>query len=138
VTTSGPSNEIFLAGASRRIALLALLIGISASLVVFMVVSRRAGAGVAVGTALAWLGFRWLEQFTGAIAASAAEQREGAAARVPAGVYLRMAGRYVLIALAIWVILRFFDLPIVSIIAGLLSVGAGAMAEGIYEIIKGI
>jgi small-conductance mechanosensitive channel len=136
VTTNGPSNEIFLAGASRRIALLALLIGLSASVVVFLAVSRRAGAGVAVGTALAWLGFRWLEQFADAIAAAASEQREGAAARVPTGVYIRMAVRYMLIALAIWVILRFFNLPIVSILVGLLSVGAGAMAEGIFELIK--
>jgi hypothetical protein len=136
-TMSGPDNEIFLAHASGRIALFALLMGLSASVVVFLMLSRRAGAGVAVGTALAWLGFRWLEQFADAITAAAAEQGTGPSARVPTGVYLRLAARYVLIALVIWVILRFFALPIVGVIAGLLSVGAGAMAEGIYEIIKG-
>jgi hypothetical protein len=137
VTTSSPSSEIFLEGASRRIALFALVIGLSASLVVFLIVSRRAAAGVAVGTGLAWIGFRWLEQFADAVTAAAAEQGMGPSARVPTGVYLRLAARYVLIALVIWVILHFFALPIVGVIAGLLSVGAGAMAEGIYEIIKG-
>lgn len=137
VTTSGPDNEIFLARASGRIALFALVIGLSASVVVVLTISRRAGAGVAVGTALAWLGFRWLEQFADAITAAASRQRGGASARVPTGVYLRLAARYVLIALVIWVILHFFALPFVGVIAGLLSVGAGAMAEGIYEIIKG-
>jgi hypothetical protein len=43
-------------------------------------------------------------------------------------------GRYVLIALAIYVSLNYFAVPLVAMIFGLLALGAGAFAESLYEI----
>jgi hypothetical protein len=40
----------------------------------------------------------------------------------------------VLIALAIYVSLHYFAVPLVAMILGLLALGAGAFAESLYEI----
>jgi hypothetical protein len=131
------SGDLAAAGFSRRMSWLTAGIGLVAAGVVAYRVSKPAGMGIVIGTALAWLGFRALEQFGDVMVKAAEAQRENAQVNVPGGVYARLIGRYVLIGAVTCAILKFTNVPLLSVIAGLLSVGAAAMAEGIYEVMTG-
>ena len=122
---------------SRRIAWLTLLLGFLAALVVTFAKSPRAGLGIAVGTVLAWLNYRWLDQTLGALVTVATAQAGSPQSRVPARIYWKFAGRYVLMGLAIYVTVHYFAVPLVSLIVGLLALGAGAFVASIYEVISG-
>ena len=121
-------------GARRRIAWLTLALGFAAALTWFFAKSYKQGVGVAIGTALAWLNYRWLDQGLGALVSVAQAQEGSEQARVPAAIYWKFAGRYVLIALAIYVSLHYFAVPLLDMILGLLALGAGVFAESLYEI----
>ena len=106
-------------GARQRIAWLTLALGFAAALIWFFAKSHKEGTGLAIGTALAWLNYRWLDQGLGALV-SVAQAREGSEqARVPTGIYVS---------------LHYFAVPLVAMILGLLALGAGAFAESLYEI----
>jgi hypothetical protein len=121
-------------GARQRIARLTLVLGFAVALVWFFAKSHREAVGIAIGTVLAWLNYRWLDQGLGALVSVAQAQQGSEQARVPKGIYWKFAGRYVLIALAIYVSLHYFAVPLVAMILGLLALGAGAFAESLYEI----
>jgi hypothetical protein len=133
---ANPSSEIGIR-ASRRISRLTLILGFTAAIAVFALKSRPAGVGVATGTLLAWLNFRWLDQVLVVLERLATAQEGSAAARVPPQIYVKIAGRYVLMAAAIYVTVHYFAVPLVSLIVGLLALGAGAMVGSIYEVISG-
>ena len=97
-------------------------------------VSPRAAAGVAIGAVLAWLNYRWLDRGVGALVAAAVAQEGAPKLRVPAGVYLRFALRYVLIAALVYVTVSVLHVPLLAVVAGLLALGAGAIAESLYEL----
>jgi hypothetical protein len=99
--------------------------------------SFPAGLGLGIGTILAWLNYRWMDRGVGALVAAAAAQAGVAQPRVPFGVYGKFAGRYVLIGLLVYATVFFLHVPLVSVVLGLLALGAGALAEGLYEIIVG-
>lgn len=99
--------------------------------------SGRAGCGVAMGTLLAWLNYRWLDQGLGALVTAALAQQGRPQPRVPLSVYLKFGGRYLLIGLAVYVIVFYFAVPLLPILLGLLALGAAAMAEGLYEVFSG-
>jgi hypothetical protein len=122
---------------SRRLQLLTLGSGFIAAVVVAIRMSIRVGAGVAVGTILAWLNYRWLDSGLAVLVASAMAQQGSPQPHVPMGVYVRFAGRYLLIGLLVYATVSCLHVPLLSVIAGLLALGAGAMAEGLYEIIAG-
>jgi len=113
---------------------LTIVCGFLAAAVVAFAVSARAGAGVAIGTLLAWLNYRWLDRGVGAIVAAAAAQQGMPKPRVPSGVYLRFAFRYLLIAALVYVTVSVLHVPLLAVVAGLLSLGAGAIAESLYEL----
>jgi HAMP domain-containing protein len=131
-----PNSEIGIR-ASKRISRLTLIFGFAAATAVFALKSHLGGVGVAIGTILAWLNFRWLDQGLIALERLATAQQGSPAARVPAQIYFKIAGRYVLMAAAIYVTVHYFAVPLVSLIAGLLALGAGAMVGSIYEVISG-
>jgi hypothetical protein len=122
---------------SRRIAWLTLLLGLLAALVVSFEKSPRTGLGIAVGTFLAWLNYRWLDQTLGALVTVATSQAGSPQSRVPARIYWKFAGRYVLMALAIYVTVHYFAVPILSVFLGLLALGAAAMVASLYEVYLG-
>lgn len=121
-------------GLSRRIAWLTLLLGLLAALAVSFAKSPRAGLGIAVGTSLAWLNYRWLDQSLGALVTVAAAQAGSPQARVPAQIYWKFAGRYVLMGLGIYVTVHYFAVPLLTVILGLLALGAGAIVASLYEV----
>ena len=123
---------------SRRIAWLILVLGFAAAVFVFFANSRRAGIGIAIGTFLSWLNFRWLDQSLGVVATVTTARAGTAQARTPASFYWKIGGRYVLIAAVIYVTVHYFAVPLLSELVGLLSLGAGAMVGSLYEVFRGL
>ena len=119
----------------RRLEWLTLALGFGAAFVVCLVVTRAAGAGVAIGTLLAWLNLRWLEQATDAMVRLSTAQAGQPKPRISLWVYVKFFGRYALIALVLYAIVRSLTIPVVSVLGGLLALGAAAMVSGIYEVL---
>lgn len=118
----------------RRIAWLTPTIGVVAALIIAIAGRRDWAAGVAVGSILAWINFRWLRQGMDALAAAATAQSDAAKTRVPIGAYFRALFRYALIALCLYVIFKLSAIPLVSMVFGLFALGAAAMAASVYEL----
>ena len=122
---------------SMRLQGLTLGLGFAAAIAVLVVKSPRAGCGIAIGTLLAWLNYRWLDRGLDALVSAAKAQAGIPQPRVPSSVYWKFAGRYGLIALLVYASVAFLHVPLLAVIVGLLALGAAAMAEGLYEIIVG-
>jgi small-conductance mechanosensitive channel len=119
-----------------RISLLTLLLGAFAALPVGYFHSWRWAAGILIGAALAWLNFRWLKQGLDALADAATAQANRQKVKVPIGTYFRALFRYGLIALAIYVIFRYLNVPVLSMILGLCALGAATLAVSVHEILR--
>ncbi len=133
MTSAGPE---FYARARRRIGWLTLALGWTGAATVAVLYTQWAGLGVAAGTVLAWLNYRWLDQGTGALARTVVTQpQDGARTQVPLATTLKLVGRYLLIGLCVYVIVTRLPVPLLSVLSGLLALGAAAMAEGVYEVL---
>jgi hypothetical protein len=130
-----PSRDVESA-AAIRLGWLTLAVGLAAAVVVALCGRARMGAGVAIGALLAWLNYRWLKLGVDALVVSATEGDEPSRPRVPAGTYLKFAGRYLLIGLAVYASVSVLKIPLLGMIYGLLALGAAGFIEGIYELIR--
>jgi len=119
----------------RRISWLTLLIGSLAALLVAVLRDRLWGAGLAIGAALAWLNFRWLRRGLDALVTASTAQAGKEKPSVPLLTYFAMLFRYVLIALAVYVIFEYLRVPLVSMVVGLCALGAATIAASVYEIL---
>jgi ATP synthase I chain len=134
-TTAENPDDGRLVRAAQRIAWLTLALGFSTAAIVFIAKSNRWGIGIAIGTLLAWINYRWLDQSLGMLVTlSRAKAGSPQARGVPASFYGKLIGRYVLIAVVIYVIVHYFALPLVSVLVGLLALGAGAIVGSVYEV----
>lgn len=122
---------------ARRLQWLTIFLGAAAAIVAGLLKSPRYGCGVAIGTLLAWLNYRWLDQGLGALVTAALAQQGRPQPRVPLSVYVKFGGRYLLIGLAVYVTVFYFGVPLLAVLLGLLALGAAAMAEGLYEVFSG-
>ena len=122
-------DESFYAAAERRIEHFTLAIGAIASIATGIFWNLKAGAGVAAGAVLAWINYRWMKQGINALARLSTAQAGAEKPRVPASVYLKFLGRYALLIIAAYGILRGFSLPAASFIAGLFAVVAAVLVE---------
>jgi hypothetical protein len=118
-----------------RLEWLTLALGLGAGAVVCLVVTPAAGAGVAIGTLLAWLNLRWLQQGVNAIARLSTAQAGDPRPRISAWVYVKLFGRYGLIGLVLYVTVSSLTIPVLSVLGGLFALGAAAMVSGIYEVL---
>jgi hypothetical protein len=122
------------AATEKRIAWLTLVIGATAAVATGFFYQRIWAAGFMLGTVLAWLNFRWLARGMDALVAASTAQAAAAQPRVPVGAYFRALFRYGLIAISVYVIFKVLDIPLVSMVLGLLALGAAAVAAGVYEV----
>jgi len=120
----------------RRISWLTLLIGLLAGLLVALLRDPLWGAGVGIGTVLAWLNFRLLERGLNALVQASEAQSGKEKHAVPLRSYFAMAIRYALIAFAVYVIFELLRIPILSMIVGLCALGAATIAASVYEILR--
>jgi hypothetical protein len=122
---------------SRRLERLIFLLGLAAAAIFAALGHQRAALGIAVGTVLAWLNYRWLDRGLGAIVSAALAQQGIPQPRVPMRVYYGFAGRYALIAAVVYATVKFLNVPVAAVFGGLLTLGAAAAAEGLYEVFTG-
>jgi ATP synthase I chain len=132
-----PSNDVVHARFSRRVQWLTVILGLAGALVAGLLKSHKAGYGVAIGAALAWLNYRWLDQGLSAFVASSAAQESLPKPQVPLSTYAKFGGRYALIGIALYGIVTFLAVPALWLIVGLLALGLAVMVEGLYEVISG-
>jgi len=118
----------------RRISGLTLLIGFLAAILVALLRNRLWGLGLAIGSFLAWLNFRWLRRGLDALVVASTAQAGRQKPVVPLLSYFAMLFRYGLIALAVYVIFIYLRVPLVSMVVGLCALGAAAIAASVYEI----
>ncbi len=130
-------SEAFYAAAERRIEYLTAGIGVVAAVAVAIHWGRRPGLGVAAGAALSWINYRWMKQGVNTLAKLSTVQAGAEKARVPASVYFKFVGRYALLIVVAYVILRGFSLPAASVLAGFFAVVAAVIVELINQLFRG-
>lgn len=132
----GNSDSVYLA-AEHRIEWMTLTFGLAGALLVFARWGVRAGGGVALGAALAWLNFRWLKQGVTALVKLSTAQANSEHARVPLTVYAKFFGRFALLLVVVYVILSRSLLPVAAVLGGLFAVVAAVMIEIMWELVRG-
>jgi ATP synthase I chain len=135
-TIDGSAGAAIGAATERRIAWLTLVIGAVAAVAGLAARGWLWGLGLAIGTLLAWLNFRWLARGLDALVAASTAQTGAPKPRVPISTYFLAVFRYTLIALAVCVIFKFLYVPLVSMILGLCALGAAAIAASVYELVR--
>jgi hypothetical protein len=101
-------DEAFYRAAERRMEWLIAGIGAVATAAVAFVWGGRAAAGLAAGAILSWVNYRWMKQGVDTLARLATTQVGTQRAQVPTSVYLKFLGRYALLIVAAYAILRLF------------------------------
>ena len=130
-------GEAFYRAAERRIEYLTLGLGAAATLVTSVRWGWRAGAGLALGAALAWVNYRWLKQGVAALVQLSATQAGAEQVRVPKRVYLKFFGRFALLIVVVYAILSRSLLPAAGVLAGLFALVAAVLLELLYELVRG-
>ena len=136
LNTSETSDEAFYAAAERRIEYLTIGIGAAGAVGAAIGWGIRAGIGVAIGALLSWINFRWMKQGIGALARLSTAQREAEKIRIPKWAYMKFLGRYVLLIIAAYVILRGFRSTAASLLAGLFAAVAAVLVESIGQLFR--
>jgi small-conductance mechanosensitive channel len=119
-----------------RISQFTLLLGALAALPVAYFHGGRWGAGIFIGSALAWLNFRWLKQGLDALVEAAVAQAHQKKVRVPLATYFKALFRYGLIALAVYVIFKYLNVPVLSMVLGLCALGAATIVVSVHSILR--
>jgi small-conductance mechanosensitive channel len=119
----------------RRIAWLTLVLGFTTGAIVALAGFARWSAGLVIGTALAWLNYRWLRRGVNTLVLAARAQAGSEKPQVPFGTYFLTFFRYGLIAVTVYVIFGYLKVPLLSMIAGLCALAVAAIAASVYEIL---
>jgi hypothetical protein len=135
MTTSELAHGNFYLRLERRIGWLTLCAGALGTLVAWRMASGRAAIGISAGAVLAWLNFYWLEEGTTRLVEVAKGETSSGEKRVPQASLFFMILRYGLIALAAYVIVVSFRIPVWSVLSGLLALGAAAIAGSLYGVL---
>lgn len=120
----------------RRIGWLTLLFGFAATAVVAVLRYKRWAAGLAIGTVLAWLNFRWWRRAADALVAVSTAQEGREKPKVPLTTYLAALFRYGLLGLTVYVIFVYLHVPLGSMILGFCALAAAAIAASVWEILR--
>ena len=130
------ADDAFYAAAERRIEYLALAIGVAGTVITWLVWGTKAAAGFASGAVLSWINYRWMKQGVGALARLSVAQTGSQRAQVPASVYLKFIGRYALLIVVAYAILRGFKPPAASLLAGFFTILAAVLVEMVGQLFR--
>lgn len=89
-----------------------------------------------IGAVLAWLNFRWLKQGLDALTEAVMAQSAQNKGKVPIATYFKALFRYGLIALAVYVIFKYLNVPVLSMVFGLCALGAATLVVSVHEILR--
>ena len=120
----------------RRIGWLTLAFGLLATAAALVLRHKLWAAGLAIGTVLGWLNFRWWRRAVDALVAVSTAQDGREKPKVPRTAYLAALFRYGLLGLTVYVIFVFVHLPLGSMILGFCTLAAATMAASVWEILR--
>jgi hypothetical protein len=129
-------DEAFYRAAERRLEWLIAGIGIVATAATWFVWGGRAASGVAAGAILSWVNYRWMKQGVDTLARLSTAQAGTQRAQVPVSVYMKFLGRYALLIIAAYAILRAVRPPVASLLAGFFSVIAAVLVEMVGQLFR--
>jgi hypothetical protein len=119
-----------------RISWLTFAWGATAVVVAAALGHRAWASGLAVGTVLAWLNFRWLGRGLDALVLASTAQHGREKPLVPWWTYVLALFRYALIGLTVYVIFVYRNIPLASMIAGLCALAAAAIVASVWELLR--
>ena len=119
-----------------RISSLTLVLGAAAALPVACRGNWRWAAGLCTGSFLAWCNFRWLKQGAQALTEAAKGQAQQKKVHIPLAAYFTAAFRYGLIGLAVYVIFKCLNVPVLSMVVGLCALGAATLVVSVHSILR--
>jgi hypothetical protein len=117
-----------------RISRLTLMFGALAAIVAAASGYRSWASGLAVGAVLGWLNFRWLGRGLDALVIASSAQHGQEKPQVPWWTSLLALFRYALIALTVYVIFIYRNIPLASMIVGLCALAAAVIVATVWEI----
>ena len=135
-STALDHSNVISSRTERRIAWLTLILGASATVGAFVVGQRMWAAGLATGAFLGWLNFHLLGRGLDALVLQSIVQKERKKVQVPITTYLGIAFRYALIGVSVYVIFVYLHVPLASLIFGLCSLAAAAIAASVWEVLR--
>lgn len=128
------TTEVVGASTVRRIGWLTPAIGFTAALGTGVITKHwEWAAGLAIGSALAWLNFRLLRRGV-ELFIKAAAARDAADTPKPVPSYLGAVLRYGLIGLGVYAIFTYLHVPLASLATGLCALAAAIMAASAWAI----
>jgi hypothetical protein len=130
------ADEGFYAAAERRIEYVALGIAVAGSAITWSRWGAKAAAGFACGAILSWINYRWMKQGVGTLARLSVAQAGSPRAQVPASVYFKFIGRYALMIVAAYAILRSIKPPAASLLAGFFTIIAAVLVEMVGQLFR--
>jgi ATP synthase I chain len=130
------AESVAYARTEQRIAWLTLVLGGATAIIVAILHHAAWAEGLAIGTVLAWLNFRWLKRGLDGLVAVATAQEGASKPRIPFGTWFRLMFRYGLIAFCVYVIFEYLKVPLASMVVGLCALGAATIAASVYEILR--
>jgi hypothetical protein len=132
------SNTLEIAGSRTeiRIGWLTLILGAAAVIAAAGLGQPTWASGLAVGAVLGWLNFRWLGRGLDALVLAATAQHGHEKPLVPWWTYMLAVFRYALIGLTVYVIFKYRNIPLASMILGMCALAAAAIAASVWEIIS--
>lgn len=131
LSTSGARTE-------RRIAWLTLIFGAAATAAALLLREQRWATGLAIGAGLGWLNLRLLGRGLDALVLQSLAQRDRKKVQVPITTYLGIAFRYALIGFSVYVIFTYLHVPLASLVFGLCSLAAAAIAASVWEVLRAV
>lgn len=129
--------ENFYAAAERRVEWLTALLGLAAAAFALARWGWLWGAGVALGTGITWINFRWLKLGVSTLVKASVAQTDPERVRIPSSVYVKFFARYALLLTVVYVILSRSVLPLAALIAGLFAAVAAVLVEVVWELATG-
>ena len=125
------ASESFYSGALQRISRIMLLLAVGFTVAAWFRFGWHIALGFVCGCAIAYLNFRWLKRVVSALADRITQ---AGARRSGKGIVLRFLLRYVLMALAAYVIFTVSPASLYGLFAGLFLPVAGIACEAAYEV----
>ncbi len=126
-------SDEFYAAALERIRRVMVALTTAALILIVVFFGWRSTLGFAIGAVIAFLNFHWLKKVVAEVSDVANHSGTSASSR---GVVLRFLARYLLMALASFVILIFSRESLYGLFAGLFLPAAAILCESAYETCK--
>ena len=135
--TAQSPPDAFYASAERRIWRFQLALGLLGTGAAWGINGPAGAAGFAVGAAVSGLNFLWLKQAVDAVTEKATGAETLPARRQRRRLVWKFLGRYALIGLAAYGILKYTPWSLAALLAGLFLFVAAILAEICWELIRG-